>query len=722
MCRKLFLLTSFILLVTFGVTKLALGMPLPSGSLKVGTVIDIGKELVSSSSMYNPRSFGGKNYIVQINTPQRGVGYYPAGSAIYEALANIGDGAEPRMVGSFQAAEYILFSGGASNDYFSRIDPNLNLDTRVFATNLDVRPSSYDWVDDDTIIHNSYKSGLSANLYLTDINPDPFQVTANTSWNANGYVTTEATTRIRNVRMGDIYSGYAYYGDAGTENAGFWAIDLATGVSTQLGTLSVTGSGSWGLWTVKEVDGFLYVHTTHDGIYIYNMTDATTLGTLHTRYTKDKLDALAEDTNPNWGFDVMDDGARMLLSAGLGRVIEITDSRIADAPNPTSGAVDVRQTSILSWSPGEAAASHDVYFGTADAVKNADISSPEYKGSRNLDSESYDPGKLEWNTTYYWRVDEVEDGGTIQKGNLWSFTTADFLIVDDMELYNDINEDEPGSNRIYLAWLDGFDNPAINGSIVGYSIVPFVEQTIVHGGRQSMPFSYDNSVGKSEATLTLTYPRDWTENGVNTLVIWYIGDAANAAEPMYVVLNGNAVVNHDNPDAALATTWTEWNIDLQAFADQGVNLTSVTSITLGLGNRANPVAGGSGMVYFDDIRLYRPAPEPLPIEVHVDENGADSQVELEQGQILVVTLESNPTTGYRWEQAKNQESILEQMGEAEFKPSDTGEPPLVGAGGWEIFRFKAISAGRMTLQLVYHRSWEEGVEPLKTFSFQVVVP
>ncbi len=89
MCRELSFLISFALLVTFGVTTLALGVPLPSGSLKVGTVIDIGKELVSSSSMYNPRSFGGKNYIVQINTPQRGVGCYPAGSAIYEALANI---------------------------------------------------------------------------------------------------------------------------------------------------------------------------------------------------------------------------------------------------------------------------------------------------------------------------------------------------------------------------------------------------------------------------------------------------------------------------------------------------------------------------------------------------------------------------------------------------------------------------------------------------------
>ena len=605
MFRKLFLLTIFIL--AFGVTKLALGVPLPIGSLKVGTVIDIGEDLVASSSMYNPRSFGGKNYIVQINAPQRGVGCYPAGSTFCEALADIGDGAEVRMACAFPAASYVLFSGGADNDYFSRIDPNLNLDTRVFAMNLGVRPSSYDWVDDDTIIHNSYKSGLRANLYLMDINPNPFQVTANTSWNTNGYVTTEATTRIRNVRVGDIYSGYAYYGDAGTNTAGFWVIDLATGVSTQLGTLNVTGDGSWGLWTVKEVDGFLYVHTTHDGIYIYNMPDATTLGTLHTRYTKDQLDALAEDTNPNWGFDVVDEGDRMLLSAGLGRVIEIIDSRIADAPNPPHGAVDVRQTSILSWSPGETAISHDVYFGTdADAVKTADITSPEYKGSRNLDSESYDPGKLEWNTTYYWRIDEVEDGDTIQKGNLWSFTTADFLIVDDMELYNDLNPDEPGSNRIFFSWVDGFDNPAVNGSIVGYTNPPFTEQNIVHGGRQSMPLFYDNGVGISEATLTLTNLRDWTEDGAGVLTIWFRGKADNTTVPMYVALNGNAVVTHDNTNATQFETWTEWRIDLQEFAAQGVNLTSVDSISIGFGDKNNPQPGGSGLVFFDDIRLYRP--------------------------------------------------------------------------------------------------------------------
>jgi hypothetical protein len=278
----------------------------------------------------------------------------------------------------------------------------------------------------------------------------------------------------------------------------------------------------------------------------------------------------------------------------------------ASRANPSNGAVDIRQTTVLSWSAGEAAASHDVYFGTdGDAVKNADTSSTEYKGNQDLDSESYDPGTLEWDTTYYWRIDEIEDAGAIQKGNVWSFTTANFLIVDDMESYNDLDPDDPASNRIFNAWLDGFDNPAVNGSIVGYPNPSFAEQIIVHGGNQSMPLEYNNAVGKSEATLTLTYPRDWTEKGVDTLTIWYVGDAANAAEPMYVVLNGSAAVTNDNPDAALTDEWTEWTIDLQTF---GVNLTNVDTITLGFGNRTNPVAGGLGMVFFDDIRLNAPAP------------------------------------------------------------------------------------------------------------------
>jgi hypothetical protein len=272
----------------------------------------------------------------------------------------------------------------------------------------------------------------------------------------------------------------------------------------------------------------------------------------------------------------------------------ITEGGVAN-PRPAKGAVDVTQTPILTWTPG-LGDTHEVYFGT-------DASTLEKKADGSLGSESYEPGQLEWNTTYYWRVDEANSANydSPWTGPLWSFTTANFLIIDDMESYNDIAEGEEGSNRIYLAWVDGYDNPALNGSVVGNDPPPIAEQNIVHSGLQSMPMAYDNAVGKSEATLTLTSNRDWTVNGVDTLTIWFRGEAGNAAEQMYVTLNGNSRVDHDDPDAATLTRWTEWIIDLQAF---GVNLTNVNSITLGLSS----VTGGIGKMYFDDIRLYPTAP------------------------------------------------------------------------------------------------------------------
>jgi len=297
-----------------------------------------------------------------------------------------------------------------------------------------------------------------------------------------------------------------------------------------------------------------------------------------------------------------------------GDVWSFTTQGAVGSPDPSNGAVDVKHTPILTWTPGVYAASHQVYFGNdQEAVRNADTGSPEYKGAGNLGSESSEPGKLEWNTTYYWRIDEANNTNPDSPwtGNVWSFTTANFLVVDDFESYNDLNPEDPESNRIFNVWIDGYGIPT-NGSLVGYENPPFAEQTIVHSGNQSMPLFYDNSVGYSEATLTLTYPRDWTENGVSTLSIWFRGISDNAAETLYVALNDNAIVTNDNPDAAQVTTWTEWTIDLQAFADQGVNLINVNTISLGLGNKNNPLAGGSGTMYFDDIRLYPPPPEPAP--------------------------------------------------------------------------------------------------------------
>jgi hypothetical protein len=309
-----------------------------------------------------------------------------------------------------------------------------------------------------------------------------------------------------------------------------------------------------------------------------------------------------------WRVDEFD-----IIETHKGDVWSFTTQGAVASLNPANGAVDVKQTQIITFSPSVFAASHQVYFGTdKDAVKNADTGSPEYKGTRDLGAESYDPGMLEWDTAYYWRIDEVNNTNPDSPwaGILWSFTTANFLVVDDFESYNDIDPPDAGSNRIFEAWLDGYGIPT-NGALVGNDLPPYAEQTIVHGGNQSMPYFYDNSVGYSEATLTLTYPRDWTEKGVNKLTIWFRGNSDNAAETLYVALNGNAIVTNDNPDAAQIIAWTEWNIDLQAFADQGVNLANVNTISLGFGNKNNPLAGGSGTMYFDDIRLY-PPPEPAP--------------------------------------------------------------------------------------------------------------
>jgi hypothetical protein len=108
----------------------------------------------------------------------------------------------------------------------------------------------------------------------------------------------------------------------------------------------------------------------------------------------------------------------------------------ASSPSPGNRATGTKMTPILSWNAGDYAASHEVYFGMdADAVINADKSSPEYKGTKALGDERYDPGKLAWATTYYWRLDEVNsvNPDSPWTGTLWSFTTGDFLLIDNFE-------------------------------------------------------------------------------------------------------------------------------------------------------------------------------------------------------------------------------------------------------------------------------------------------
>ena len=490
----------------------------------------------------------------------------------------------------------------------------------------------------------------------------------------------------------------------------------------------------------------------------------------------------------------------------------------ASSPSPSNGATGTKLTPILRWGAGDYAASHELYFGTdAEAVKNATKASPEYKGTKTLGDEIYDPGKLAWATSYYWRVDEVNSVNPESPwtGNLWTFTTGDFLVIDDFEDY------DADDNQIWYAWHDGlgYGAPGIDpyfagngtGAAVGdETTTSYTEESIVHGGSKSMPLSYDNNkqgyAKYSETELKLTAPRDWTEEGVTELSLWFrgypasvgsfiegpagtytmtasgadiwdigpgageyhdefhfaykmltgpgsivakvqsvqntnvwakaavmiretldgsskhalaavtpgsgvafqgrtepgaasfntaltgftppywvklerdvagnfsayhsangttwqliqegaatnipmtsnvyiglaltshdvaltceavfsnitttgtvsqqwanqdIGITSNAAEPLYVAISNTAgtpaVVVHDDQAASTTGTWTEWLIPLQAFADQGINLTNVDRIAIGLGTKGNmTIPGGSGKMFFDDIRLYRP--------------------------------------------------------------------------------------------------------------------
>ncbi len=278
-------------------------------------------------------------------------------------------------------------------------------------------------------------------------------------------------------------------------------------------------------------------------------------------------------------------------------------------PSPANGAVDVKMIATLSWTASTSAASHEVYFGPdKEAVRHADATSPEYVGSKSLGAENHDPGKLAWHTTYYWRIDEVDSQDNAQKGPIWTFTTANFLSVDDFEDYTD-NDAE--GEAIWQSWIDGF-GVAENGAQAGNLLPPYAEQIIIHSGLQSMPLIYNNEPGAaaySEATLTLTYPRDWTENNVGTLVIWHRGKSDNAAEPLYVTVANSAgipaIVANDDLNIAQNRDWMKWIIPLQALADQGIDLTNVDKIAVGLGNKAGTTtAGGTGTVYFDDIALY----------------------------------------------------------------------------------------------------------------------
>ena len=307
-----------------------------------------------------------------------------------------------------------------------------------------------------------------------------------------------------------------------------------------------------------------------------------------------------------WGDGVVDAADLDILMASWGQAVDFPyDPGKASNPMPADGSTILNEDSSLTWTPGRNSAKHDVYLGTdSAAVEEAHISdiSGIYRG-RQDNSDYTLPVELEFGKMFFWRVDEVDTDGNVIKGKLWSFTIAD--VVDNFEQYTD---DTGAGTAIWQTWWDGWGVPA-NGSVVGYAAPPFAELEIVHGGSQSMPFYYDNSLAlSSEATRFWEEPQDWTRRDVKRLTLWIHGQSDNDPEPPYVALGdssgNNATVMKNDPAVTTVEEWQQLSFDLTAFT--GVSADAITDMTFGVGDKTDTQPGGTGTIFVDDIELHLP--------------------------------------------------------------------------------------------------------------------
>jgi len=296
----------------------------------------------------------------------------------------------------------------------------------------------------------------------------------------------------------------------------------------------------------------------------------------------------------------------------LGQVWSFTVANLAKAgvPSPEDGATDVSPAVDLSWGAGIDAVTHDVYFSTDFDDVNDRLIDPCNTGATN----SYDPpgNGLEFDTTYYWRVDECNAlGGPEWPGDLWRFTTGVFILVDDFDSYATTEPD------LYAVWDDYWVNDS--GAVIGVQTTePFVQSG------HSILYAYDNS-SKTGGTYLGSYidadivdlpvGSDWSLSGWAALVLHFYGTLGNSAGPankMWVELedtSSNSGVSIYDGEAGDVNEpkWQEWNVDLAAFDACGVSLTDVDRIHIGFGGprgEQGKAAGGTGTVYFDDIEIW----------------------------------------------------------------------------------------------------------------------
>ncbi len=284
-------------------------------------------------------------------------------------------------------------------------------------------------------------------------------------------------------------------------------------------------------------------------------------------------------------FSMNRDNSRPGYYATFDDVSSVSDGPSATHPSPADGAAAVSAETPLSWVEASFATSRELWFGEEGNMQKIE---PGPTGT------SFDPGVLQFKGKYQWRVDEVSAGGTTT-GYTWSFTTGDFVTVDDFESY--------GSDAaIRSAWVHNIPG--------GFDYV-FRDTDTVHQGAVAMRLEYQNQYEPyfTEATRAFDASQDWTRHGVDTLSLDFRGDEDNVRQPMYVTVTdatgASAKVTHFADYAVQSEFWRQWDISLAEFADAGVDLTTVTSLTIGLGDEAPSaqVPDTADAIRIDHIRL-----------------------------------------------------------------------------------------------------------------------
>ncbi|MFC1761220.1 LamG-like jellyroll fold domain-containing protein [Planctomycetota bacterium] len=272
----------------------------------------------------------------------------------------------------------------------------------------------------------------------------------------------------------------------------------------------------------------------------------------------------------NWG--------GLIPRCGLSAVRLYAIPTAARELSPADGAADVdAATVVMTWRAGREAVAHNVYV---DANEQAVIDGTAPMVT--VTETSYVPD-LNVDTTYYWRVDEVNDAEVpaVWVGGVQSLTTAASIPVDDMESY-EVN--------MWETWADGYDDPT-NGALVGNGWEATPETEIVYEGSKSMPMTYgDAGIQNSWATRAIDSPKDWSQHGIKSLSLFFHGSVDNVVGQLYVKVNDTQFDYQGAATDIQTAEWYEWTIDLSG-------ITAVDTLTVG-------VLGGSGQLYVDNMRLY----------------------------------------------------------------------------------------------------------------------